>query len=68
MSDFLQFSRDRLVTEAIGLVKNFPLRNGDIDESALGMSLKEFVQREGRRLSTPVELIEAFVNSRGKVL
>ena len=66
MSEFSQFSRERLVTKLSEIIKSLPLRGGDIDESALGMSVKEFAQREAKRLSTPVELIEAFVSTREK--
>ena len=64
MSDFLQFGRDRQVEKALELINNLPLRDGEIDENALGMPLTEFVQKEVGRFSTPSELIDAFVNSR----
>lgn len=62
MSDFLRFSRGKQIGEALELVKKLPLRQGNIDEDALGVSLDELVQREARRFSTPIELIDAFVN------
>ena len=64
MSDFLQSSRERQVGKVLELIDNLPLRDGEIDENALGMPFAEFVQREVGRFSTPVELIDAFLNSR----
>lgn len=64
MSDFVRFSRERQVGKLSELIYNLPLREGNIDEDALGMPLADFLQREVRRFSTPVELIDAFVNSR----
>ena len=68
MSGFSQFSHERLVAQLSEIVSKLPLRGGDIDENALGMPVDEFVQREVKRFSTPVELIEAFVTSREKAL
>ena len=64
MSDFLQSSRERQVGKVLELIDNLPLRDGEIDENALGMPFAEFVQREVGWFSTPVELIDAFLNSR----
>lgn len=64
MSDLLRFSREKQIGEVLELVKNLPLREGNVDEDALEVSLDELVQREARRFSTPIELIDAFVNRR----
>ena len=64
MSDFLRFSRERQGEKVSELIRNLPLREGNIDEYGLGMSIAELVQREVGRFSTPIELIDAFVNRR----
>ena len=64
ISDFLRFGRERQLGKLSEVIDNLSLRDGNIDEKALGMPLAEFVQREARRFSTPDELIDAFLNSR----
>ena len=64
MSDVLQFRRERQLGKLSEVIDSLPMRDGNIDVSALGMSLKEFVHREARWISTPDELIDAFLNSR----
>ena len=64
MSDFLQFGRERQLGKISEVIDSLPMRDGNVDFNALGMPLEAFVQREARRLSTPDELIDAFLNSR----
>ena len=64
MSEFLQFSRDMQLEKISDMIKQLPIRGGNLDEDALGMPIEEFARRETARLSTPAELIDAFVNSR----
>ena len=64
ISEVLKFSRERQVDNLVEIFRSLRLRHGDIDEVALGVPLDDFIHEEVRRISTPVEIIDAFVNSR----
>ena len=64
ISEFLKFSRERQADKLVEIFKSPPLCDGNIDEVSLGVPFDEFIHEEVRRISTPVEIIDAFVNSR----
>ena len=64
----MKFSREIQVDKLVNLFDNLPLRDGKIDEDVLGVPFDEFIHEEVRRMSTPVELIDAFVNGQERNL